>query len=48
MRKPDWATIAGNVAAVGLGLLWLWGMALCTQHAVWSHQAVHQAWEAFR
>ncbi len=48
MRKPDWYAVAGTVAAVGLGLIWLWGMALCAQYAVWTHQAAQQALEAFR
>ena len=48
-RRPlDLAAVGGNVAAVGLFLLWLWGMALCAQHAVWSHEAAHAALWGFR
>ena len=48
MRSPDWYAVAGNVAAVGLGLIVLATLTAIGMHGAWSHQAAHQAWEAFR
>lgn len=48
MKRLDWLALLGNVIAVVAGALCLYWLLLIAQYAAWSHQAAHQALEAFR
>lgn len=44
----DWAAILGNACALILGYIAFATLHAVAVHAAWSHQAAHQALEAFR
>jgi hypothetical protein len=46
--KLDWPAILGNACGLIIYCTWLYLMVLLASHAAWSHQAAHQALEAFR
>jgi hypothetical protein len=48
LKALDWPAILGNVIALWAGLLVLGTLHAVAVHAVWSHQAAHQALEAWR